>query len=99
MLTLLKGWLSRKEKKFEGLGIKLDDLTYSDEGSSDPSLRVDHVSDSSMGRITVWSSKKIDIKVVDFNKGNTKLYEQIEIKDDIPNFDLLLQRYIIEMKC
>ncbi|WP_433958663.1 immunity protein TriTu family protein [Cytobacillus horneckiae] len=52
-----------------------------------------------MGRITVWSSKKIDIEVVDFNTGSTKLYEQIEIKDDIPNFDLLLQRYIIEMKC
>ncbi|WP_433959814.1 hypothetical protein [Cytobacillus horneckiae] len=58
MLTLLKGWLSRKEKKFEGLGIKLDDLTYSDEGSSDPSLRVDHVSVALWGELPFGVQKK-----------------------------------------
>ncbi|GIO67643.1 immunity protein TriTu family protein [Paenibacillus cookii] len=98
MLTLLKEWLSQNEKKLEGLGIKLDDLTYSVEGSPDPSLSVDHVSDSSMGRITVWSSKKIDIEVIDFNTGDTKLYEQKEITDDFPNFDLLLENYVKNMQ-
>ncbi|CAH2715091.1 hypothetical protein BACCIP111895_02275 [Neobacillus rhizosphaerae] len=98
MLAILKEWLSLNEKKLEGLGIKLDDLTHSVESSPDPSLRVDHISNSSMGRITVWSSKKVDIEVVDFNTGDTKLYEQKEINDDMPNFDLLLEQYIKEMQ-
>lgn len=99
MLTLLKEWLSQNEKKLEDLGIKLDDLTYSVEGSPDPSLRVDHVSDSCMGRITVWSSKKIDIEVIDFNTGETKFYEQKGITDDFPNFNLFLEKYTKNMSC
>ena len=98
MLILLKEWLSQNEKKLERLGIKLNDLTYSVEGSPDPSLRVDHVSDSFMGRITVWNSRNIDIEVIDFNTGDTKLYEQKEIIDDFPDFDLLLENYVKNMQ-
>jgi hypothetical protein len=48
-----------------------------------------------MGRITVWDSNIIDIEVIDFNTGDTKLYEQKELNDDISNFELLLEKYLV----
>lgn len=99
MLTRLKEWLSKNDKNLEGLGIRLDHVTYSDECSPDPSIRVDHISKSSMGRITVWDSKLIDIEVIDFHTGDTKLYEQKELNDDISsNFELLLEKYVNNMQ-
>lgn len=98
MLRLFKEWLSNNEIKFKGLGIKIDDITQSIEDSPDPSIRVDHISYNSMGRITVWGSKKIDIEVIDFNTGDTKLFEHKQINNEVPNFDLLLETYIKTMQ-
>ena len=94
MLYKLKQWIDNKRPMLETLGIETDNFFETPEDVPNPSIRVDHISPHSIGRITAWSTNNIELVVLDFETEQVKHTESIEIESENIDFDALYRKYI-----
>ncbi len=93
-------WLEERSFSLANSGICIDDTIESPITAPIRSYTIFHTSQNCIGQISLWEESMqglIDIEVLDADSGNNLLYEHIEI-EKTPNFDKILERYILIMK-
>ena len=88
-----KQWAEDNAKILLNKGITTDNIINAGQESNNPSTRVDHMTDSCLGRITVWKSRDMNIEVLDVETCDTIMFENYELEQNA-EFDAYLAEYL-----
>lgn len=61
--------------------------------TDNPATFADHITETKMGRVSIWDSGSLNLEVLDQSTGKTVYFKDIEILDKNPNMEQLLSEY------